>query len=111
MKDATNFVEAVLKLYEAVGPVWSIIIIIAIFVLPLLLKLYRDKQLQDAYREIINEKEKQIQRLADDNREWRSYFWHTKGLTEREIMQIERQSDVTPLTSPPSRRQSKDQGG
>ena len=65
----------------------------AIFVLPLLLKFYRDKQLQDAYREVINEKEKQIQRLADDNREWRNYFWHTKGLTEREIMQIERQSD------------------
>ena len=102
MKDATKFVEAVSNLYTNVGPIWAILIIVVIFAVPLSYRLYRDKQLQDAYRGTINEKEKQIQRLAKDNREWRNYFWRSRGLTEQEITEIESNTDATPLTSPPS---------
>lgn len=110
MKEAAQLIEAILKLYEALGPAWSVIVIFVIFGVPLYIRYRRDKALQDAYREVINEKENQIQRLADDNREYRNFFWRTRGLTEDEILDLRKQSDIprTPLTSPPGKQQ---QGG
>ena len=45
----------------------------------------RNLSLKKAYRDVINSKEEQIQRLAADNREWRNFFFKKQGLTDDQI--------------------------
>ena len=111
MKDATNFIEAVLKLYSAVGPWWSFGIVALAIILPILVIYDQNRRRNAFYYEVINQKEEQIKRIANENREWRNYFWITMGLTEEQIMSIQKPSDAKPVTAPQSGRPPKEERG
>ena len=68
MKDATKLMEAASNLYSTVGPVGAFLIV-AFILIVLIYRHFQRKQFYNFYYEVLNQKEAQIQRVADENRE------------------------------------------
>ena len=77
----------------------SLIILLAGIIL---LKYLQDRKMHKAYQVALDTKEDQIQRIANENLEWRRYFWRHRGLSEEEIRklgdgdEVERAAITTP---------------
>ncbi len=85
--------EAVLRLVEAiinaVGPGWTFGYIITGFTLLFLNRLYQNHRRDKWANRAIEEKERTIQRLAQQDREWRIYWMVVSGgITRREAEKI-----------------------
>lgn len=100
MDRITHLIQALTAFYEKAGLLGVLSVLAVIVGGPILLSILRDRRQEKLYREVINEKEKQIQRLADDNREWRNFFFLKQGVTEAELLaQTQSSSPARPLTA------------
>jgi hypothetical protein len=91
-----ELLEAVAKLVTALGPVWTVAIVV------LLIGYHELKEWREGQRErtIADEKEAQIQRLAEDNRWMRQVLMRkAMGLNEEEIRQLMGDGKARPLLS------------
>lgn len=78
----TNFIKALTELsrliLESFGAEKTIGIIIGLVLLSIIYRLYSDYRKDKEVNAVIAEKERTIQRLAQDNREWRILFLKEK---------------------------------
>ncbi len=88
MEDAVKLVKAVQSLYEAAGPVVTVLVVAIVFIAPIVWTVLRDRGITKAYNAVIEEKEKQIQRIAADNRQWRAYFFKKEGMVDDEVQKL-----------------------
>ena len=68
----TEILKALTALYVAVGFWGTLVFLLAVIGALFSWSRLEDRELKELHRDLVNEKEKQIQRLAEDNRMWRS---------------------------------------
>lgn len=81
--------EQLQQLSDRLGPVWTLLSLLLVVLLPTGVSLWRERHLRKAYEGTIEVQEKEIERLAADNAEWRRFFFQMKGLTEGEINKLD----------------------
>lgn len=88
MNNLVDIINALTALFQAVDNKTAIIIIF-IVVIYLWLKSYLDSNKQRYYyNQMVQEKNKEIERLADDNRRYREIYLPQVGLSEKELSKI-----------------------
>lgn len=85
--DAT-VIDAVTRLVQVLGPDRSLALAVFLTVAVAAWKRYQDKKKEKAESKLLNAKEEEIARLAEDNRAWRRYFLEGLGLSEGEIARL-----------------------
>ena len=85
MKDLIELI----KLLQNFNPSVRVIIFISIFTLIIvILKIYDEFKCRKYYDDMKNEKNKEIERLADDNRRYRDIYLKGFGLEQEEINEL-----------------------
>jgi len=88
MADLTKTIEALLRLYQAIGPWWAVALLVCVIVMSHVRSQAREKKTMAGYREALNAKENEIQRIAEDNRQWRHFFFKQQGLSDEDILKL-----------------------
>ena len=84
--DTESYLKTIQALVDIFGPTYTFIIIIAFIVCSSFFKFRQSKKWSLEVRELINEKEKSMQRLANEVRTWKTlYFKEAKNWTNDEI--------------------------
>lgn len=96
MEQFTAIVSAIAGLYKVAGPGVASVAIGGV-VLVTFWRWRHTVTKDDLWRELLDDKEKQIQRLADDNRQLREYLLASKGLPEPVIQRIMAMPVAEPL--------------
>jgi len=89
LEHAPEILKALLELYRAVGFLGSLGFVVVVIAALYGWSLLDDRELKALHRDLVNEKEVQIQRLAEDNRMWRNFFFLKQGLTEEEVRRLQ----------------------
>jgi len=93
--DLTALVKTVAALIGVLGPVWTLALIALAAGIGVVVHLVRAKR----ERTLAEEKERQIQRMADEIRMYRYLDLKRKGLTETEITGLLGEGKPVPLSS------------
>lgn len=85
-------------LVNVLGPGWTVVLIVCILALGVGLKVYSTGRLERAYDKALEEKERSVQRLANEARSWRILFLtHVLRISRQEAEKIiERNEFTTP---------------
>ena len=82
MEDITNLLIALSKIQVTTKTlIFAVIVIIGVIAI----KLLDDHKLQKYYNDMKNEKNREIERLADDNRRYREIYLKNFGITQQQI--------------------------
>jgi uncharacterized membrane protein YhiD involved in acid resistance len=96
VEELKDLIEAVAKLVAALGPYGTVLVLVVLIAYHQLREWQKDRR----ERTIADEKEAQIQRLADDNRWMRQVLMKkAMGLTDEEIKQLVGDGKPKPLLS------------
>jgi len=81
VEEVTKLLEALGKLVGVLGATQTVLLVAAIIAY----SLYRDFRERKHSREVEDEKERTIQRIAEENRTYRRYFFKLQGMSIEEI--------------------------
>jgi len=106
----TEILKALTALYVAVGFWGTLVFLLAVIGALFSWSRLEDRELKELHRDLVNEKEKQIQRLAEDNRMWRNFFLK-HGLAEEEVHKLQgTEGGPKPLSLPEPKTEAKMKG-
>ena len=103
MEPLQGVLEALAKLVTALGPWWTVALLVALIVYGV----WRDYRKERLEKSIADEKEAQIQRLAEDNRWMRLVLMEkVMGYSESEAARLVNEGRTTPLLAVKTKEQA-----
>lgn len=84
-----NNITELLKTLQGFNPSLKTIVCLFFgFIALMIFKFFEDKKFNKYYEDMKNEKNKEIERLADDNRRYRDIYLKFKGIEQSEIDEL-----------------------
>ncbi|MBX2840859.1 MAG: hypothetical protein KTR26_03755 [Flammeovirgaceae bacterium] len=76
------------KIIEQIGPTTTLIVFGIILIVAIVYKIYKDKQDDKYINKLLEEKERTIQRVADEARQYKFLYFKERGWTTEELEKL-----------------------
>ncbi len=102
MEGAGKAAEQIRLLIDRIGLFWTVLLVLALALAPIAVTIIRGRQLHRAYQSSIVVLERQIRRLASENRRYRAALFEMRGVSKRKAKKLVGPTDDLPF--PPTKK-------